>query len=124
MMPGTLYSLGSAGAPPLVARIVGTELVRGRHDYTVYKLQLAPDEATLLLLQQQPPPPQQQQQQLLYRRYSQFVELVTKLCSRSSALAAKPGAAELLEEWRWRLQAEKRHAGGLALTPAVVGHAM
>jgi len=89
-------------------RLLGAELVRSRQNYMVYKLHIE-SHADL---------------PLLYRRFSQFAELLQKLGSPSAQRASKlPLTHEQvveLAEWHRRLRVEKRHAGALAFQPQVV----
>ena len=101
-------STPSLGATPAVrVQVQGAELVRGRQDYTVYRLVVLSENVASWTEPAEPS----------YRRFSQFTELLARVRRRLVALGAP--TAEI-DEWRRLLTAERRHAGALALAPAVV----
>jgi hypothetical protein len=81
----------------LTVRLQGAELVRGRQEYMVYKLQVQ----------------SHRELPVLYRRFSQFVSLLEALRARDLAHAPIPLTAEQLadlEEWHRKLRQEKKRA--------------
>jgi hypothetical protein len=131
-------------------RLLGAETIRTKEHYTLYQLQVldernqfagAPPTACTTA-PETPPPPLSPLAPLspaslvspvrlagaagepLYRRFSQFVQLVAALCAHRPTARAHPSldaeAVGALHEWRKRLLAEKRRVGALALKPEVV----
>ncbi|KOO33871.1 hypothetical protein Ctob_010483 [Chrysochromulina tobinii] len=89
------------------AAVVGAELVRGRQEYMVYRLQS----------NSHPELPQ------LFRRFSQFITLLEGLKKEDLAHAEIPLTAEQVSDvtaWSKKLHADKRHLGAFALQTKVV----